>query len=151
MIAALIAQLRTELAALEQVTRMAVDEATGAESRAENKYDTRGLEASYLAAGQGERVVALRRLVGWLATPPPARAFRVGLGSLIELDEAGRTRWAILLPDGGGTRARLDGGEVMVLTPDSPLGRELLGREPGDEVEVPQGSSVRTWSIESLQ
>ena len=35
--------------------------ATGADTKAENKYDTRGLEASYLAAGQAEQAEELQR------------------------------------------------------------------------------------------
>ena len=132
---ALYNDLSAELQGLERVTQMAIDEATGSESKAENKYDTRGLEASYLAAGQAERVVALRRLVSWLKVPPKPTPDLVGLGSLVEL-EGDSSRWLLILPDGGGTRVRVEGVEVLCLTPDSPLGRDLVGSEDGDDVEV---------------
>ena len=47
----------------EQAQSIARDEATSAESKAEGKYDTRATEASYLARGQAERVVALSEAV----------------------------------------------------------------------------------------
>ena len=58
--------LRAQLAALETMVGASRDEATNAESRPENKYDTRALEASYLAAGQGARLADLKQLVGWI-------------------------------------------------------------------------------------
>ena len=129
----LLASLGRELQAAEQMVRMSRDEATHGESKAENKYDTRSLEASYLAAGQGERVLALRRLVSWLDTAPRAGAEVVALGSIVALeDEEGAWTWMVLLPDGGGHRVDVDGEPLVVVTPDAPMGRVLLGLEPGD-------------------
>ena len=54
------ASLSTELDAVERVAAMARDEASSAETKQEGKYDTRATEASYLARGQAERIVALR-------------------------------------------------------------------------------------------
>lgn len=47
----IVAQLEAELALLTKAARSAHAEATHESSKAENKYDTRGLEASYLARG----------------------------------------------------------------------------------------------------
>src|SRR3954463_2534014 len=56
-------ELRAQLqSALERATAAyaaAVEGATHAEARAENDKDTRGLEQSYLARGQAQRVVDL--------------------------------------------------------------------------------------------
>ena len=41
----------------------AAEAATGDDTKAEGKYDTRGLEASYLAAGQAEQADELARAV----------------------------------------------------------------------------------------
>lgn len=106
------------------------DEATHGESRAENKYDTRGLEASYLAAGQAERVLELRAA---LAALEARGGERVGVGSLVRTDGGA---WYLVAQGAGGVRVELDGHTVSVLSPDAPLGRALLGCEPGDEVEV---------------
>jgi len=132
---ALLASLHSELHTAEQMVQMSRDEATHGESKAENKYDTRSLEASYLAAGQGERVLALRRLVSWLDTAPRAGSEVAALGSVVALeDEDGDCTWMVLLPDGGGHRVDVGGEPLVVVTPEAPMGRVLLGLEAGDEL-----------------
>ena len=126
-------QTRSELTQLEELHGQAVDEATNSESKAENKYDTRSLEASYLARGQAERVVALRREVGFfqriLEQPhgPP----------LLGLSEDDRTRWFLLAPVGGGRRTQVDGQTVFVITPHSPLGQVLAEALEDDDIVLP--------------
>ena len=50
----LIQQINDELEVIKKSAEIAHDDATHEESRAENKYDTRGLESSYLAGAQIE-------------------------------------------------------------------------------------------------
>ena len=113
---ALQAELHAELAAVLANAKAAYDEATHAESKAENQYDTRSLEASYLAAGQAERVAALRRLVAFHdALDPDVEAAEtpVGHGSLVALeDEQGALRWCFVAPDGGGRAVTVEGHVV---------------------------------------
>lgn len=134
-VAAVLTALREELAALDQVTRMAVDEATSAESKAENKWDTRGLESSYLAAGQGERMVALRRLVGFFEAEPAVRLVGVE-------NDAPETAWFLLAPEGGGRRVVVDGVPLVVVTPGSPAGAALVGVSVGDDVRLAGGEAT---------
>src|SRR6478609_11509289 len=47
--------LHDSLAVLEKAARASHAEATHESSKAENKYDTRGLEAAYLAGGQARQ------------------------------------------------------------------------------------------------
>ena len=145
-IASVRAALAAELDAVERIARMAVDEATGDESKAENQYDTRSLEASYLARGQAERVGALRRLVAWLATLDAPAGGRVGLGSVVEIDDEG-PRTVFVVPDGGGRSIDVDGAAVLLVTPGAPLGRALLGASPGDDVVVTQGDVERDVEV----
>lgn len=117
---------------------MALDEATGSESRPENQYDTRSTESSYLAAGQGERVLALRKLVGFLAAFDPAvpAGPAIAQGGLAELDGDDGTTWFFLAPDGGGRRVIVDGTQIVVVTPASPAGKAVLGAKEGDNVRI---------------
>lgn len=128
--------LRDEVAAMERLLAMTLSEATGAESKAENKYDTRSLESSYLAKGQGERLLALRRLLSWWESAPAGIDDRVSLGALVGADAGEERRWFLLSPDGGGRRIALDQRAVAVITADSPAGRALLGARVGDEVTI---------------
>lgn len=61
LVAALINELRLRYDRAVSALSGAREAATGADTKAENKYDTRGLEASYLAAGQAEQADDLSR------------------------------------------------------------------------------------------
>src|SRR4051812_14689911 len=51
----IIARLSESLSVLDKAARTSHAEATHESSKAENKYDTRGLEAAYLAGGQARQ------------------------------------------------------------------------------------------------
>ena len=57
----ILARLDTELEALMRGARASFAAATDPDSKAENKYDTRTLEASYVARGQAQRVEELQQ------------------------------------------------------------------------------------------
>lgn len=81
-----IERLGLELQAAEQAARVAHETATHEENIAENKYDTLGLEAAYLAAGQARRVEEIgRRLRVWrqLQVRPYDDAQGIRLTSLV--------------------------------------------------------------------
>jgi transcription elongation GreA/GreB family factor len=50
-------------------------------------------------------------------------------------------------PDAGGLRVGDGQAECIVITPESPLGRELLGKVCDDEIQVDQGESGRTYTV----
>ncbi len=141
-LAALRAALASDLAALESVSAATRDEVGSAETKSEGKYDTRSTEASYLARGQAWRVVELRRNLAWTEAFDVARApsAQVQLGSLVRLLGT-REEWVLVTPFGG-TTLRLPEHIVRVISPDSPLGKELIELEEGDafEFESPRGA-----------
>jgi len=51
-------------------------------------------------------------------------------------DEKGREQWLFLAPDAAGLKVDLVGQLITVITPRSPLGKSLLGKFEGDEVEI---------------
>ncbi|MFT4546384.1 MAG: hypothetical protein ACI8XO_001680 [Verrucomicrobiales bacterium] len=113
---------------------------TDPENKAENKYDTRGLEASYLAAGQGEQVEALREALQ-MFQPAAFPAFEPGAeiaaGALVEGDIGGERLFYLLAPRAGGISCEYEGCEVTILTPEAPLRQKLLGLKAGDAVPQP--------------
>ncbi|WP_068824807.1 GreA/GreB family elongation factor [Pseudomonas sp. BMS12] len=134
--------LAADLNSLIAAAEAAHQAATHEESKAENKYDTRGLEASYLAAGQSRRVAEIRRaLAAWrsLQLRPYDDAAGIQLGALVCLaDEKGRRQRLLLGPDGAGLKLQDAQGEVVLISPHSPLGQQLQGQGPGDWVQVAQ-------------
>lgn len=144
-------RLEADLAMLLAAADVARQAATHEESKAENKYDTRGLEASYLAAGQSRRAEDIRRaLAAWRALQMRAYddANGIQLGALVCLTEAEeRQQWLLLGPDGAGLKLEHEGLEIMLITAQAPLGRQLLGRGPGDEVQA----GPRPWQVVAVE
>ena len=132
---ALRATLEAELSILDAMVTAAREEATSAESRPENKYDTRALEASYLAAGQGERLATLRQLVAWARGLDAAPQSAALPGALLHIQTDAGTRWLVLAPTGGPT-VQVDGHGISMVSTRSPLGQALAGSERDDAVEV---------------
>jgi len=96
-------------ARLDRLTRAALDAheaATDPGSKAEGKYDTRSLEASYLAAGQARQVDELAnavRLFEYFTTLPDfAMDDPIDAGALVEVLLRGETSHLLLVPAAGG-------------------------------------------------
>lgn len=142
--AALLAQIRAELRAhLDRLSKAAFEAhaaATDPGSKAEGKYDTRSLEASYLAAGQARHVDELAetlRIFEGLTLPEFAMVDRIDAGALVEADLAGETGCFLLVPSSGGLVVSYEGREITLLTPASDLYQRLLGLRVGDALDAP--------------
>jgi len=139
--------LQRDLDGLQAAVKVAHESATHGESVAENKYDTRGLEASYLAHGQAKRAAEIEAsLRVFKAITPESlshESTEVAMSSLVELeDQDGVVRWVWPGVDAGGVKFTLEGNEVTIITPQSPLGAALMGRTLGDVFELrPRGTS----------
>ena len=139
---AILGLLRDEQARQARAAADAHEEATSEESRPENKWDTHSQEAAYLAEGQSRQVQEAKDAIGlFAALPLPAFSAvdPVALGALVTLDSGGNLSRYLIGPRAGGLTVATAAGEVMVLTPQSPLGRQVLGRRVGDEVVTPRG------------
>lgn len=136
--ALIIEKLQADLAIAKDALKASHEAATHAESKAENKYDTRGLEAAYLADGQRRRVHEIETALTCYRNLPVRSLLDqpIMLGALVSLEHASVGRWVFLGPDAAGLRVVAAGVEVLVISPRSPLGQALLGRCEGDEVEV---------------
>ena len=151
------AELRRELETLSQAALAAREAATHAESRAEDRHDTRGLEASYLAGAQAARVAEIERQIQILQQIPRgacAPGSKIDSGTLVELESAGNLSLCLLSPTGGGLAFTVDGMRVQVITPQSPLGEALLGSVKGETLELDPpagGGAPRVYRIVSVQ
>lgn len=129
--------------------------ATHEEAKPENDKDTRALEATYLARGLAERVVALESALAELAayrprhfgSDTPAALFAL---VTLEASEDGARSHYLLVPAAGGLELEVGGQIVLTITPKAPLGRALIGAFEGDEVSVQTPGGVRTLSIERV-
>ncbi len=144
----LVERVAQSLETLEESQQTIQAGATHEESRAEDPKDTRATESSYLARGLAERVAKLRNGMARLEALELrvfAAADEIALSALIGLEnEKGQKSVSFLVPAGGGENLQVEGIPVRCVTPGSPLGAALLGRELGDEIELdlPGGRSV---------
>ena len=137
----LLGALRERHARMLRAARDAHEAATNEESKAEDKYDTRGLEASYLAAGQAGLVEELATSIGVferLLAEVTAPVRTVGPGALVEVDFGGERVFYLLASRAGGLEGKFERCEVTVLAPEAPLRKKLLGLEAGARIDDPR-------------
>ena len=150
-LAAFTADLTDAIAGAVARARATAASATHAESRSENDKDTRGLEESYLAAGQAQRAADLELELAALKTLP-RRGFTgqtpITAGALVLLEDEDEAQQVVLIGTAsGGRRVIVGGTTVHLVTPAAPIGRALLGRVTGDEVTLSVKSKKRVLSI----
>lgn len=147
----LLAVLQAELATLTRAAQGAFAAATDPDSKAENKYDTRTLEASYVARGQAQRVAELQQAVqafGALSGNTLESGAAITLGTLLILELPGELAHYFLGPFAGGTEVVHEGNEVVVITPASALGQKLIGRREGEVVALRPGVSAKVVAVQ---
>jgi transcription elongation GreA/GreB family factor len=144
-------RLAEDLLQAEQAVRAAHETAIHEENIAENKYDTLGLEAAYLATGQVRRAEAIRQALGsWRQIRPRPYEARKGiqLGALVCLvDSDDKQQHLFLGPDGGSMKLVSGTQLVQVVSSEAPLGRAMLGKCEGDEVSIQVASIRRQFEV----
>ena len=131
----IITKLTDELAVYFRAAQNSRAEATHEQSKAESKYDTRGLEASYLARGQSKQAAELEAAIvdfEKLEARNFAGTEAIDVGALVELEVGGERSVYFIGPRGGGTEVLQNKTEILVITPQSPLGAQLMERKQGD-------------------
>ena len=135
------AELRASLTRLASAAAEAHAAATDPGSKAEGKYDTRSLEASYLATGQARQVEELAesvRIFEALELPDFYEGDPIDAGALVEAEINGEKSCFLLVPAAGGMEINDENREITLLTPSSALYRKLLGMQAGEKLEVPR-------------
>ncbi|CEO41369.1 transcription elongation factor [Photobacterium kishitanii] len=149
------AQLEQTLQIATEAAMRAYNTATDDENVAENKYDTFALEASYLAHGQAQRVAECKADISayqHLLAAMPIQQDTVVVGHLVSLeDHNGNLKLVFLGPAAGGLKFTVDGLDVIIVTPTSPFGEALLGREIDEEVDVHIGDNVVWFDVVSIE
>ncbi len=146
-------QISDELLAITSAAKSTYDVAINEDNKPENKYDTRALEASYLAGAQAKRVADMKEVLA-IFENLPIREFTnqssIERTALVEVCHNDKVSFVLIMPKGGGQSVVFEGQPVQVITAESPLGKALMGRKAGDEVEVRTGSVLREYEILSI-
>lgn len=140
-VTALSKQLQQAIDAAKEAHAAAVDD----QSVAETQYDTLAIEASYLAEGQSKRVMEFQHAIEAykaLELIEFKSDSSIVLGSLVQLSTDSETNhWFFIGPAAGGFRCQVDQQNITVITPQSPMGIALIGKQLDDDIEVKLGNN----------
>ena len=129
-----IEDLQRQFELMANAAHQAREDSTNEESKAENKYDTRGLEASYLAQGQAERAQKLSESL-FLLKKVQLKDFtateNLSVSALVCLRTDNSDKWVFLIPASGMT-LKVDDHRIQTMSTTSPIGRILLDCKLGD-------------------
>ena len=150
----ILSSLEKDLEVLREAEKSTREAATHEESKPENEYDTRGLEASYLAGAQSKRIIETEELIV-IFKHAEIKNFsehdKISATALIEVGFKGRVGFYFLMPKGGGTCVIMEGIKVQVVTPNSPLGQALLRMKVGGIAMVENGAQILEYEVLSVR
>lgn len=132
------ARLRHQLDTMTEAAKATHEAATGDEGKQEGKYDTRALEASYLADAQAEQSQSLAHALHvfeQLTLDTFAPDAEIAPGALVETELNGNISYFLLTPCAGGISIPYEAGDMTTLSPEAPLYQDLLGRQVGELIE----------------
>lgn len=121
----------------------AADYATNDEAKAESQWDTQGLEASYLAAGQASQAKQWADAIEELQSEREELLRpkeMVSLGALFSCNIMEEIECFFFAGVAGGHTVAVGDDFVTVVTPQSPLAMRLLGKKVGDVFVLPNGN-----------
>lgn len=131
----IIALLAQRIDELTEVVSSSTSAATEGDNKQESKYDTRAIEASYLAGAQKARLEVLRSelsLMKLLNVSDDSLLIKVG--SLVKvLKNQEIEQYFFFTPKTGGEKILVDGVIVLSLAMTNPLAREFVGLDVGEE------------------
>ena len=146
----IISRLTEELQVYFRAANASRAEATHEQNKAEDKYDTRGLEASYLARGQSRQAAEIESAIAEfekLTVRKFGDGEAINSGALVELETSGENSFYFIGPRAGGTEVVHEKKENLVITPQSPLGEQLLGKKQGDQPQLNFGGAKQPAKI----
>jgi len=128
-------------------TGMRVDEGHRPSNRGERAAVT---SQGYLAAGLNSRIDALEADLALVAQVDKSPRTRIVAGALVRVEDGSGTEFRyLLLPGAQGDSLGEGEDAVTALSPQSPIGRGLVGLEEGDVAEVVVGG--RRLELEVLE
>lgn len=142
------AQFETKISALKSALADSEEGASGDETKSEGKYDTRAVEAAYLAEAQAEQLALAEEdeaIFKRFEAPAHDLSDEISMGALVETDSDGEIAFFYLAPTGGGMIIDFLGCELTVVTPESRLYQSLIGKKMGDTLE---SSSLMVTGLE---
>ena len=146
----IVESLESQLVNLKKASLDAASHATNEESKADSKWDTQGIEASYLARGHADQAEAMMgeiKLMKNLIADLPDNNETVQMGILVKCDLSGFEDYYFLAPSGGGLTLKIESNEVTVITARSPIAKQLMRKSAGVEFLLPNGNKGKILNL----
>lgn len=144
----LIARLQKELKEVEEAAASARELATHSESKQEGKYDTRSIEAGYLAGAQAKRAEEIKLDIQMLEDLDiESKADQLQLGSLGLIRHNKNEKFYFLSSTSGGTIVDVNGQGVLIISVFSPIGDAAIGMKVGESFEVETPREIREYKV----
>ena len=150
----LINQLNEELDKAKTAYETAKNLTQEPDFKAESKWDTRSIEAGYLAGAQKKRVDELEmdvKMIEELAGEKLNKAASVGIGSLVDIEFNDQTRKYFIAPTAGGTMIEDNGEVVLVISVFSPIGDGVVNLSENDTFEIEMKGANREYTVVSFE
>jgi len=144
-------KIEQELAKAKEAFETTHGHATANELKAEGKYDTRGVEAGYLAGAQKVRVEELEQeleLIEKIEFENPNKI--VSVGSLVDIELNENTRTYFISSTSGGTILKINDTPILVISTFSPIGSAAIGLNEGDVFDVEINNDTREYLIHQI-
>ena len=142
-----------ELDSIKLAAQTTKDHRQSDDLRSEGKYDTRSIEAGYLAVGQMQRLEELKLELQMLEEIP-CRDFpptdQIGIGALVEIEFNNQSRHYFISPTAGGTMLRIGDETVLVISVFSPIGNQVIDLKKCDTFELQTPKELRTYLIRNV-
>lgn len=127
----ILTRLRADHQLLLQAAQSSHAAATHEENIPDSKYETLALEASYIAQGQANRAQEIKQAIDAyrkLVMLDFDEQSPIRVSALVHLeDETGNEKRIFIGPAAGGLTLSYREKPLLLITPESPLGQELIG------------------------
>jgi transcription elongation GreA/GreB family factor len=147
----LIELLESELLDIEEAAKSSREYAIQDDFKSEGKYDTRAIEASYMAGAQSARVEELKldlQMIKELEVNHTPK--HIELGALVLLEQNDRDIWYFISSALGGTMLNIDNKIILVISVFSPVGSEALNLSVNDTFEVETPKENRLYLVKGI-
>jgi len=143
----LILRLQKELRDIEEAAKSSRDYAITDEVKSEGKYDTRAIEASYLASAQLARVEELKLDLQMLEELELQTSNHVELGAIVVVELNQKKQSFFISPNLGGEIVTIKNNPFLIISVFSPIGSEALNLTVDDHFEVETPKENRSYKI----
>ena len=145
-IEALIEDTDSRLSNARESYQAALEHSRSDDMKSEGKYDTRAIEAGYLASAKKQRVEELEAQLRALQNMSPTNCSSASMGALVEVEVGEIAQWNFLCPCAG-SALEIDGIIVTPVSTSSPLAKAMLGLSEGDSFELETPKQTKEYLI----